>query len=669
MGLAHRLFAPVESREKSADLANPPRWLVNFFASGSTASGRRVSPGEAEQFSAVFRAVELISVTIATVPLHVYRLREGRGKDPARDHPLYALLHDRPNRWMTSAQWRKLMHRWVELWGNAYNRIVLDGRGRVIELLPLHPSRVRVKEVKELGTIVYEHHPADGPMEVLLWDEVHHRMGPTQNGLEGMSRVSLARESIGLGLTMEEFAGRLFANQARPSGIFTLPTRFKNDAERQEFKKRWQDEWGGTANAGKTLIVDGIGEGEWKQIGMNSQDAEFLASRKFGITEIARWFGLPPHKLADLERATFSNIADESQSFVTDAIRPRCVEAEQEMERDLLSEAERWTHTIKHALNGLMRGNIQQRGQWYALARQWGVLSANDIRELEDENPIGPEGDIYLSPLNMTDSGALLLEPVPPAEEAPGEPGGRPMFDSGEPARQARTRYATETRLRLRAVHRRLMEDTAARLWRKEVGIIRGAARKLDGKQGFAECHTMLSEFYELDRHDGISDYLAYARRVFQPVLLTFADAVLLELAGELGLPELQAEDFVRQIDSYLSRLVHDQAKTSLDILSSLLTQTGGEAAAIAEWIEASAAGRTTGIAVRECVRFESALVRLVCARENVAVIWRRSRAGDCASCAALEGRRAAPGELFQANPPIRHPPAHEGCTCILEIG
>jgi len=671
MGLAQRFLTPRSGR---ATLSNPPPWLLSAFGGNPTAAGTRVSPDTAERFSPVFRAVELIASTLATVPLAVLR-RSPDGDEPDSAHPLTVTLRDRPNHWMTSASWRKLMARQVELWGNAYSRITLNGDGSIAELLPLHPSRVRPKWVQALGTVIYEYQPPDGALEILLRGEIHHRMGPSQNGLEGMSRVTLARESIGAGLAMEEYTSRLFSNSARPAGLVKIPAPFRDDTERKNFKASWAREYEGAANSGKTMITDG--GIEWVPLGMSSKDAEFLLTRTFTILEIARWFGLNPNKLMDLTHATFSNIEEQNIEFVTDTIAPRAVEWQQELVRDLLSETAQRTHKIEFMLQGLLRGDVGRRGNWYALGRQWGWFSINDILQFENQKTIGPEGDIHMAPLNMVDVATLIDQPA--ANPDPNaQPGGGPgnsgrvtldLTDAGKRTREARARRSVEARLRLRQAHKRLFCDAAARMHRKEAGVIRGALKKIGGKRGLEGALTELSAYYGLEP-DQRGEHLRYFGLVLKPGLLTFAESVLAELSGDLGRADLTLAEFEREIEGFAGRMARDHGQASLAALRKVFEVHAADPSPyIEEVLDIWEAQRCDALAAREVVRFESWLTRQVCDRLAIAATWVARSDG----CEAFNGARAEPGQPFsaatQASNAVHHPPSAEGCTCILSIG
>lgn len=282
-------------------------------------------------------------------------------------------------------------------WGNAYAQIIMDGAGRVVELWPLRPDRMSVE--RKGGVRRYLYRQSNG-QEIPLADwQVHHRRAMVMDGLVGLSPLRVAMMAIALGMATEEFGARFFAQGARPGFVLSHPTQLSDKAWGR-LEERWNK--GGGANAHKIKIIE---EGmKVEQIGIPPEEAQFLETRRFQAQEIARIFRMPPHKIGLLEQATFSNIEHQAIEFVTDTIRPWLIRGEQAMYRDLLSEQEQATIYVEYLVDGLLRGDTASRYQAYAVARQWGWLSANDIRRMENM-PAIDGGDAYLQPLNMSPAG------------------------------------------------------------------------------------------------------------------------------------------------------------------------------------------------------------------------------------------------------------------------
>lgn len=381
---------------------------------GRTTSGKTVNERTALQTTAVYACVRILSETIASLPLHVYRYTEG-GKAKDTEHVLYTLLHDEPNPDMTSFVFRETLMSHLLIWGNAYSQILRDRSGQVIGLYPLLPDQMSVHR-SEKGKLfyVYNRYEEDNPnfqekgSIVLSQEEVLHIPGLGFDGLIGYSPIALAKNAVGMTLACEEYGASFFGNGANPGGVLEHPGILKDPAK---VRDSWNAVYQGTRNAHKVAVLE---EGmSYKQIGIPPEEAQFLETRKFQINEIARLFRIPPHMVGDLEKSSFSNIEQQSLEFVKYTLDPWVVRFEQAFKKSLLLPEEKKTHFIKFNVDGLLRGDYQSRMNGYAIGRQNGWLSTNDIRELEELNPISPEegGDLYLINGNMTklkDAGGFM---------------------------------------------------------------------------------------------------------------------------------------------------------------------------------------------------------------------------------------------------------------------
>jgi len=405
------------SRSSKGSSAHPrDPVLAAWFGGGGTASGMTVTPASALSVSTVWACVRVIAESVAVLPLVVYQRLDPRGKEKAPAHPLYRVLHERPNRWQTPFEFKEMMTAHTVLRGNAYAEIISTDQNPAAELVPLHPDRVMPFRAPD-GRLAYRHQPEKGPQRILLQEEVLHLRGLSSDGVMGHSPVRLHREAIGLALAGEAHAARVFGNSAEPGGAIKVPAVLEDEAAR-ELVTSWERRHKGVDGTRRVAILDG--GMEWQQTGMTNEDAQFLQSRKLQRSEIASIFRVPPHKIGDLERATFSNIEQQSIDFVTDTLMPWLVRWQEAIGRDLLTEESRQTYFAGFIVQALLRGDAASRAKWYAAMRQWGAFSANDIRELEDMNPI-EGGDVYLSPANMTPAD-LLQQMVDEAVERAASP-------------------------------------------------------------------------------------------------------------------------------------------------------------------------------------------------------------------------------------------------------
>ena len=398
MGIFSCLF---KSRDKPQN--RTPGSSYAFFLGGST-SGKAVTERSAMQMTAVYSCVRILAEAIAGLPLHLYRYTPDGSKVKAVDHPLYLLLHDEPNPEMSSFVFRETLMTHLLLWGNAYAQIIRNGKGEVIALYPLMPNRMSVDR-DEHGQLYYIYTRASDEaktmtgMTVLLPpSDVLHIPGLGFDGLVGYSPIAMAKNAIGLAIATEEYGAKFFANGAAPSGVLEHPGTIKDPSRVRE---AWMSQFGGSANSGKVAVLE---EGmKYTPISISPEQAQFLETRKFQINEIARIFRIPPHMVGDLEKSSFSNIEQQSLEFVKYTLDPWVIRWEQSIQRALLRPEEKKRYFAKFNVEGLLRGAYQSRMNGYAVARQNGWMSANDIRELEnlDRIPAEAGGDLYLVNGNM----------------------------------------------------------------------------------------------------------------------------------------------------------------------------------------------------------------------------------------------------------------------------
>ena len=407
MGIFSGLF---KSRDKPQDRTAGSNYAFFF---GGTTSGKAVTERSAMQMTAVYSCVRILAETLAARPMQLYRYTPG-GKERVYDHPLYHLLHDEPNPEMTSFIFRETLMSHLLIWGNAYAQIIRDRLGRVQGLYPLRPDKMTVCR-DDRGKIFYlytktsDENPNIKPygQVALQKEEVLHIPGLGFDGLVGYSPIAMARNAVGMTMACEEYGASFFANGASPSGVLEHPGVLKDPAK---VRDSWNAVYRGTGNAHKVAVLE---EGmKYQQIGIPPEEAQFLETRKFQLDEIARLYRIPPHMIGDLEKSSFNNIEQQSMEFVKYTLDPWVIRWEQAMQKALFLPEEKKQYFLKFNVNGLMRGDYESRMTGYSIGRQNGWLSANDIREMEDMNPVPDEegGNLYLVNGSMTklkDAGAF----------------------------------------------------------------------------------------------------------------------------------------------------------------------------------------------------------------------------------------------------------------------
>ena len=427
------LFGFGQARDKPVDKAADAGYSFLF---GRTTSGKPVNERTAMQTTAVYACVRILAEAVASLPLHVYEYQDDGGKKLVHDHPLYYLLHDEPNPEMTSFVFRETLMSHLLIWGNAYAQIIRDGTGRVLGLYPLLPDKMDVQR-DDRGNIyyVYSRNSDENPTFKeygnikLKAEDVLHIPGLGFDGLIGYSPIAMAKNAVGMTLACEEYGASFFANGANPGGVLEHPGVLKDPSKVRE---SWNSVYRGVNNAHKIAVLE---EGmKYQQIGIPPEEAQFLETRKFQINEIARLYRIPPHMVGDLDKSSFSNIEQQSLEFVKYTLDPWVIRWEQSLQRSLLLPGEKGKYFIKLNVDGLLRGDYQSRMNGYAVGRQNGWFSANDIREMENMNPIPDEegGNLYLINGAMTklaDAGAFAKtdtgQQSAPAQENSGKRGKR----------------------------------------------------------------------------------------------------------------------------------------------------------------------------------------------------------------------------------------------------
>jgi len=515
MGLLGEVFA-TETTSVS-DLTNPKYWLEESFGGAATVSGERVTESTAMGLSTYYACKRVVSEDVGKLPFLLHRKLD-RGRERAVDHPLYKLLHDSPHPFMSSQAWRETLTDHAQAWGNGYSRIYRKGR-KVVELsLPIHPSRVTVK-FDEDDHLVYDVRVYDNKghykgLERWRDSEMFHLHGCGGDGIGGYSVIQMARESLGMGLAAQKFGAAMFGNGVTFSGLLEYPGQL-DDAEVEHLKETWKASHGGAGNAmGMGVLEQGL---KWVQTGIPPQDAQFLETRQFQVVEVCRWFRMPPHKVQHLADATFTNIEHQGKEYVDDTLMAWNVRWEQEVRRKLLGGYEEDEYAPEILVTALLRGDTAARSAFYTALFNIGALSPNDIAELENGNPIGPEGDMRYIQSNMTTLTAVAEEKN--LKAATEKNSGTATGDRESKAEEVRV----------------LFLDAAGRVARKEARAVSRAQKKFAGDPAGLEAWA--EKFYV--------EHRAYLVETFAPLMsVCGGDMDLLEgAAGAICIQRGTGED------------------------------------------------------------------------------------------------------------------------------
>jgi HK97 family phage portal protein len=432
---------------------------------GRSSSGARVNAASALAIPAVFAAVRVLSESFACMPFDLFRLSaKGDNRSKVRDHWIYRLIAKRPNKWQAPYEWRLMLQGHLALRGNAYCQITADRSGRIIELLPLHPDRMTV-EMLEGNNYRYCYVDQKGNQLRYTRGEIWHLRGLSDDGIMGLSPIECEREALGEALAMQAYSSRFFANDAKPGGGWIeYPGKFRDAETKKTFRDSWQQLQGGS-NRGKVAVLEsGM---KFHELGLKNSDAQFIEARAYKVTDIARIFRVPPHKIGDLARATFSNIEQQSIEFWTDTMLPYAELWESSIEFNLLGQGLGGLDEDlepEFDMDRMMRGDSTARSAYYASRTQWGSMTPNQVRKHEGEDEL-PWLNFTMRPVNMVKMDANGEE-GPEVQKLPGESDPQEAKRTDRRERAQTVGKASTARLRM------LLEGNANRLARRASGAL-----------------------------------------------------------------------------------------------------------------------------------------------------------------------------------------------------
>lgn len=649
------------SYDGSLSIHNKDHWAM---VTNKTVTGLDVNPNNAMTSSAVFACVRVLSFNLAQLPLIVYR-RLPRGKERAIDHPVYSLLHDRPNPDLSSFHWRAIMMTHTLLYGNGYSEIEFDAKGLPIALWLIPTWRCRPVQIDFKGKrqLIYEVDTGNKSILVPPYQMLHIK-GLSTDGMSGLSIIKQAAQAIGVSLAAQEFAGRFFGQGMNIGGVLEHPGKL-SEAAYARLRNSIDEAYSGLSKAHRIMLLE---EGmKMSKTAIPPEDAQFLESRQFQVVDIARMFGVPPHKIADLTRATFSNIEHQSIEFVQDTIMPWVVNWEQELNYKLLDRG----HYVNFLVEGLLRGDSTSRAEFYKALFGMAALSPNDIREKENMNPV-EHGDTYFVPLNMIPINALP-QPVPETIVETIELTGKEV--NGSKIKPEKIEYRakpnlTILRYKTARAYRAVFEDASRRIVEREIQNIRRAVKKYLSDRSIDIFRIWLRDFYR--------DFAEYIERQILPPLNTLADAIIPILEEQLEREtNANIQEFTREyVKAFIGRYSSSSQGQIEALLDSedLIDEIEGR---LAEW-ETKRPGR---ISMNETVQFSNAVALTFFMGAGVLQeVWCNTSGRPCPYCQELDGKVIAIGEDFVKDfvfaegedtlkiwRPAMHPPLHLGCECQIE--
>lgn len=653
-------------------------------------AGVDVNEETALQMSAVYACIRILSDTIAHLPLKLYQ-RMGNGREEVSGTKLVDLFKYAPNQEMSAYRFKQLFMGHLTAWGNAYTYISRDLSNRVIELWPLRPDRMQVK--RENGQLVYLYRGNSGQQERLSSSEVWHIPGFGYDGVTGYSVVQLARQGIGLGLAAEEFSSRFFGNGSHMGVIVKTQKRMGPEAA-LKLQKSLAQGYSGLGKSHKLMVLD---EGmDIEKIGIHPEDALLVAQRQFQVQDICRWFRVPLHLVQDETRSTFNNIAEQGINFARHTITPWAALVEGEMNKYFLTPSQRKSQYWEFDLNGLMRGDFSSRMQGYVQAVSNGIMTRNEVRQLENLNAMpGKGGDILTVQLAMTNLETVANPPEPRLMQlgAPEEP-----EEEQKPEELENNSWAARWLLENQKI---LIEDNRALKIRAAAArdrvaesfrlLIKRAATEIVNKEASAVTKAATRNIRANQTRDIFIDWLEefygampeYIRTKMLPIFDSFAESIQAEAAREIGQEPEMTPELKQWVVNYTERYIERHIESSVGQIRSLAEEAMDFVEQrMSEWQEK----RPGKIAQNESVRMSSGMALATWFAFNMGGTWAIRGPSTCPYCTALAGRTIYEGEAFiqggtdwepsgANNGPMKiryikqHPPLHQGCDCFIIPG
>lgn len=498
--------------------------LWRSWKGANALAGVAVTPETAMTFSAVFAAHKILAESTAMLPLFLLRRLSGGGKEPAKDNPLYSVLHDVANPEMDSYLVRETLTSHLVGWGRAHAILDYDANGQVIAAWPVPPARVDVRRNEALQLVFDVNMPSGEKRTYPAWRMLYLR-GLSPDGINAYTPIKLAKQGIGLALAAEGFGSAFFGNGAAPQGVLMHPGKL-SDKARTNIIDSWNDQHQGVENSNRvTLLEEGM---TYSQVSIPPEDAQFLQTRNFQVEEIARWYRIPNMMLnMSGANSTYASVEAYGLQFVIYTLYPWLVRWEKAISMQMILERDRQTLFAEHMMTAILRGDTNSRYAAYATGRQWGWLSVNDIREFENMNPI-EGGNIYLTPLNMGNS---------QAQPSQAQRAFLPVF-----------------------------VEAMQRVLRREANDIRAAVQRVLIKRGAEEFGDWLSEFYQ-EHQDFMARNLAPAAQGYAEALASGLDLAAVAKKTDEGLRLFALRRAGQMQEAIREALRHEDAASRVENL------------------------------------------------------------------------------------------------------
>jgi len=602
---------------------------------------QEVTKEDSLKVSVVVAALRAISESISMMPLHLY-YDDGKTKIKAVDSPLYALMKSSPNEEITSQELIEWLINSILIYGNGYAFVDRDLRGNVIGIFPLQARKVQVLRAKDGDKALYYKITTDSGSVDVSKEDMLHIPNFVYDGIIGKSIIDIAANTIALSVTADQYASQVFASGGTKKMAVNIPPGLSTQAI-DNIRASFKSLYGGSAsNHTVAFLQDDM---KVQVIGVDPNEAQLLGSREFNITEICRFFRIPPHVIQDLSRSTNNNIESQSIEFVKYCLLPYVTRIESRLNKTLISEKDRGRFFFKFGLDGLLRADSAARSSYYREMLTFGALSINEIREMEDMNPI-ENGDIHLVPLNMTPLSVM-------ATYNPNE-GVSEERSSEQKMRATPKKRRGEERRRLRNNYVPLIKSTYERIVKAEI----------------REIKKNINKRAEVDIYD--EKFREFILNQLKPAMDTLARSISEIATSEAGIE--QFEQLQEWIDGYVERSVNEHIQVSQALLDEMPPEE--IEVEVEKWIET----RPEKVANHETRNLAEVIATAIFKSAGVAYVWRAT--GDsCNICNSLNGRVVGSDGTFEKEgnslgsgesvmklkKSVKHAPLHSGCDCFVE--
>ena len=665
----------------TSNAGTPAKWLQQFYGGSDTWAGNQVDENSAMEYVSFWVCLKIIRETIASLPIVLYKYTDN-GKDRAKDHPGYRLMHLKPNPEQTAFDFIEMVINHYLLYGNTYAEIMRDNSGAIKQLWPLMPWNMEV--IRYDGKKYFRYLKPDQTYTTFLSDEILHLSNFTLTGLTGERPMDFISQSVGTGLAVEEFGARFFKNDATPGGIIEMPGNLGRNAENIErFKKSWHEEHGTMANKHRVRILeDGA---KFHEISVSPDKAQFLETRKFQRNMVLSFHRLPPHLAGDLEHATYTNIEQQSLEFVQYTMLPHFVRFEQKLTTCLLREDEQEKYFYEIMIDALTRADIKTRYEAYRVGRECGWLSINDVLRKENMNTIDG-GDVHHVPLNWVELGAKKPEPATDMDKNQDKEQDKNQDKNQDEETNAliarmkeeRTLRSAVTRRNITNSYVRIHTDIIGRIQKREVADIKKNFRKWYLERSKEDFDKWYREYY-----NNLSEYIQ--TRV-SPVYNALNDQIWGEIEQELHKLNRKDEQ-EKYVQGYIERYIKEYIrghKKNIGLAVSEIAKNQVDPESRMTELYESWDKNLANDSHDEAVNASNVFARAIYLLAGVQFLrWVNTGSKPCPYCQELDNKvvgiqdffigagatmRGTDGDL-QISENIGHAPLHTGCECQVMAG